>query len=227
MSNPTTKFHPILFSTPMIQAILEGKKTQTRRVVKLPRFHLFRIEKQIKMLTIKDWILYDGNNENIGTIKENYKVGDVLWARETWRHSDDLNNPFDYKADFELEYNQEHMDFIKGSWKPSIHMYKDACRIFLKVKSVKIERLNDISEEDAKKEGVVFENLWQQFDCYLCPTIKHKGTGLLCNDGFFNTAKESFSTLWESIFGHGTWEFNPYVFVYEYERIEKPLDFIV
>ena len=214
MSNPTTKFHPILFSTPMIQAIIEGKKTQTRRVVKLPRFHPFRVEKQIKMLTIKDWILYDGNNENIGTIKENYKVGDVLWARETFASKEINEEPPGVKAHYFASDS-----FASSKWKPSIHMPKEFCRIFLKVKSVRIERLMDIREEDAKKEGVKmlpngsYRNYHEEES-----EQNHKYT---------KEAKPSFITLWESIYGTGTWEFNPYVFVYEYERIEKPLDFIV
>lgn len=226
MSNKATKFHPILFSTPMVQAILEGKKTQTRRAVKLPNYHPSLVEKQKKLMTIKDWILYDGNNENIGTIKANYNVGDVLWVRETFipKYFNDGKPLYRAEDNNIVDACRNIGEDLGEKWQPSIHMPKEICRIFLKVKSVKIERLNDISEEDAKKEGVLrsIDTNFPKEELYYFYPCKD-----LRDDSYINKgAKVSFSSLWASIYGWISWRFNPYVFVYEYETIEKPLNFI-
>jgi hypothetical protein len=220
MSNTIAKFHPILFATPMIKAIMNGTKTQTRRVIKLPNYHPSLIEKQKKVLTIKDWILYDGNNESIGKIKCHYEVGDVLWAKETFIPKYFKDGTPLYRADDNniVDALRNIGEDIGEKWKPSIYMPKTICRIFLKVKSVRIERLMDIGEDDAKKEGVT-----------LLPNGSYRNyheEESEQNYMYTKEAKVSFATLWESINGKGTWEFNPYVFVYEYEKIEKPLDFI-
>lgn len=211
MSTKTKNFHPILFSTPMVKALLNGTKTQTRRIVKLPNYHPSVPEKQKKLLTIKDWILYDGNNEEIGTMRKPYKEGDVLWVRETFRGIEqDFGCPrFEYKATENIN--------LGDKWKPSIFMPKEACRIFLKVKSIRIERLQDISEEDAKAEGVLLKENGSYIN-YLDTVHNHRYT---------TKAKSSFQTLWHSINGPSSWIENPYVFAYEFEKIEKPLDFIV
>lgn len=214
MSTKTKNFHPILFSTPMVQALLNGTKTQTRRIVKLPNYHPSVPEKQKKLLTIKDWILYDGNNEEIGTMRKPDKEGDVLWVRETFRGIEqDFGCPrFEYKATENIN--------LGDKWKPSIFMPKEACRIFLKVKSIRIERLQDISEEDAQAEGI--KKTWiadKLRDCRFKNYINNgEGSLLPC---------ESFRSLWHSINGPSSWIENPYVFVYEFVKIEKPLDLIV
>lgn len=207
------KYHPILFSTPMVQALLDNRKKQTRRIIRLPNYHPSLPEKQISKMVIKDWILYDGNHENIGTIKAPYKVGDVLWVRETSYEciSENLQGVFYYKATMLSSWSFK--------WKPSIFMPKKACRIFLKIKSIKVERLQDISEEDAKAEGVKF-----------LPNGSYRNyheEEIDQNYMYTKQAKISFETLWESINGFDSLASNPYVFVYEFEQIEKPLDFIV
>lgn len=219
MENSKTKFRPILFSTPMVQAILEGRKTQTRRIVKLPNFHPSVLEKQISKMTIKEGIVYDGNNEVIGTIKWPYQVGDVLWVRETFHENiaPALVGTFYYKASIDPSWDLK--------WKPSLFMPKAACRIFLKLKAIRIERLDQISEADAMAEGVLEDNLFGHV-CYECGKNGHLGAKDLCKDGFFFKAVDSFKSLWKSINGNDSWNNNPYVFVYEFERIEKPLDFI-
>lgn len=132
------KIKPIFFSTPMVQAILKGQKTQTRRVVKP------------------------------AATFNNRRPGDVLWVRETWQHTEVLNlRPTDenygyvYRAD-----GMEWEDLEGWRWKPSIHMPKEACRLFLKIKNVRSERLQSISEDDARAEGFdsvdSFFALWQK-----------------------------------------------------------------
>jgi hypothetical protein len=217
------KYHPILFSTPMVQGLLEYRKTKTRRTKGLEKVNLNPNNWKFEAFGTNPDKENDKNLHAYFTVKgtETWmhlkcpcNVGDVLWVRETWKYSDDLKTPYWYKADFEKEYNQEYLDFIKGSWKPSIHMYKEACRIFLKVKSIRVERLQDISEEDAKAEGVIKE-------------INEKWRNYLVPQTYWSCAKFSFETLWISINGKDSMNKNPFVWVYEFERIEKPLDFII
>lgn len=202
MENSNTKFRPILFSTPMVQAILENRKTMTRRVVKLPNYHPSLPEKQINKLEIIDWVLYDGNKERIGTIKCPYNIGDVLWVRETFTEVPGIK--FLYKA------NPEHQSM---KWKPSIFMPKEACRIFLRIKSIRVERLQDISREESRSEGIELD---------LVSVTKFKD---YINKSTTYNEKISFYSLWEMINGKKSLESNPFVFVYEFEQIEKPLDF--
>ena len=196
MKNNTTKFHPILFSTPMVQAILEERKTQTRRIIKDKLLQNSTPDDDLEFLLL--------------TIIYKYKVGDVLWVRETFRPIEqEVGSPrFEYKA-------TEAINLI-DKWKPSLFMPKQACRIFLKIKSIRVERLQDIRDKDAQAEGVDFvEGI--NGNLYFNYLTKDYG----CNELF------SFMTLWESINGDGSWNKNPFVWVYEFERIEKPLDFIV
>lgn len=223
-----SQFRPILFSTPMVQAILEGRKTMTRRAVKPTpieneNYHFEKLEKlgsnMFGMIPNKG---IEIDNRTIspfnGIWKCPYEVGDVLWVRETWQIRDS-------RKPKEIFYKASD-DMTCAPWKPSIFMPKEACRIFLKIKSIKVEKLQDISEEDAKAEGVLFDNQFKKYTCYFCETKWHKGSPS-CNDGFFNEAIASFYSLWVSINGDESFKANPFVFVYEFEQIEKPLDFIV
>ena len=205
---------PILFSTPMVQAILDGRKTMTRRVIK-----------GNPIVDEKGHWLCDGVNWGVGLDgkpcvfsfikwRSKYQVGDVLWVRETWckgvldgdatkykeywciRQPKDSKRVF-YKADCTEETGYCDSDKLV-KWKPSIFMPKEACRIFLRVTNVRVERLQDISHEDIKKEGLP------------------KG------DDSYEYALYWWKTLWNSINGKGAWEANPLCFVYEFERVEKP-----
>jgi len=134
---------PILFNTQMVQAILEGRKTHTRRLVK---------DCSAKHLSMRQ-------KKAIGESGRNYicpygQVGDVLWVRETYLNFNSKNEKpnYVYKAD----HPNFHVNFASGErWKPSIHMPKAACRIWLKITNVRVERLKDISEADAIKEGII------------------------------------------------------------------------
>lgn len=216
----------------MVQAILEGRKTMTRRTKGLEKFNE----------SLDQW-RYDGtDDENDGAhymemIDNNknpleyykevvpaYNVGDVLWVRETFGQILSFDK-FCYKADMPLA------DLTKPvlGWKPSIFMPKHACRIFLKVKSVRVERLQEINLYDIIKEGVqldVFKirNLLEKYGKDN-PAFYFLPEGRVTTD--YEAHKLAWADLWISINGMQSWISNPFVFVYEFERIEKPLDFIV
>ena len=165
---------PILFSTNMIQAILAGNKTQTRRILKpQPGADTDVSYMPNEPLNWKgEWFEYKWETEEGETICKHpkYNVGDVLWVRETFAEWE--NGGYAYKADGFIErYGAWERDTPKKfhdverveKWKPSIFMPKDACRIFLEVTSVRAERLQDISEDDAIAEGIKhIEGPWYQ-----------------------------------------------------------------
>ena len=213
-----TKFKPILFSTPMVQAILEDRKTQTRRIIK-PQPSLindnihFNFEKEYYLT--KEQLLK----------KAPIQPGNVLWVRETW-----FPTRFDYKyllamgANGHIKYRADgdydpKKDCVGRSWKPSIFMPKEACRIFLEVTEVRVERVQDISEDDSKAEGIrgIYNVVPKNHnDCWLDYTHGHRG---------FDSPVHSFRSLWLSINGQESWEASPWVWVYEFKRIEKPSNF--
>lgn len=237
---------PILFNTDMVRAILDGRKTVTRRCVKF-----LNAENPNWTGYVKDGLmLYNGTNEPC--IKPcQYQPGDILYVRETWRVGAwDVRNQmiaFDYKDGtcgeltyihdrelFERLVNQSRedarkakceyngVDFIweKGKspcrWHPSIHMPKEAARIWLKVTDVRVERLQDMSDDDCEKEGL--ENF-----CKKCSAL-FSNCNTCLNDGGI---KEDFKELWNSTIKKSDldrygWDASPWVWVIEFERCEKP-----
>lgn len=190
---------PILFNTQMVQAILEGRKTTTRRIIKVNNSLEFMGFKEGKALLGKGCCIHE-------TIKAPYMPGDILYVRETWGISNSLgdfarNNrtaEYVYKAGYS---KGERIPMVReqeknlGVWKPSIHMPKDVARIFLKVTSARVERLQDITEDGIRAEGITEE--WPPH------------------------AMDKFRKLWDSTTKEYRWETNPWVWVIEFERIEK------
>lgn len=197
------KMKPILFSTPMVQAILDGRKTQTRRLVKP--------QPDARGLRTTNVLFEDYHGMEI---RPRFSVGDIMYVRETFGEYRDntasggVSIKTVYRADNNLKPNN-------GTWKPSLFMPKSEARIFLKVTDVRVERLQDISQEDAEAEGIKpvvsgEENKSIAFENYL-------------NSGYIELPPvASFQSLWQSINGAESWEHNPWVFVYTFERIEKP-----
>ena len=231
----------------MVRAILEGRKTQTRRIIK-PQYEVSgSIWTSIKT---KTWMHQSKieNCESLLKVCPYGQVGDILWVRETWQ------------VVFELEYDHHAMDgscvnirewipnfdsvektcvglssewscasmpernkyyvymtsdiqFIDGKhklkWKPSIFMPKAASRIKLEITDIRVERLQDISEEDAIAEGIQT----------LCdPKISKTGSG----EKFYNEndyPTDYYQRLWESINGKGSWDLNPWVWVISFKRV--------
>lgn len=207
------KERPILFSGEMVRAILDGRKTMTRRVVKSNRndgsFLVVEYEKgKLWPYHSIDGESFDatGNGEEISIDIPYGMPGDRLWVRETFAEGLSNKEGIAYRAtskwyDFE-DGTPESFKEIK--WKPSIFMPRWASRITLEITNVRVERLQDISEEDAKREGANGE--------------KYRG------QGFEHCIyREAFRTLWESINAKRgySWESNPWVWVIEFERIKE------
>lgn len=225
MKNTKNTYRPINFSTPMIQAILEGRKTQTRRIIKPQPTKQWAVKQGEKHLsgvteegvTNKDMANVDINIDNL--LEDNpIKKGVILWVREKWEYSDDLEEPYLYEQKYNSDYLEEYHNLIK--WKSSTHMPKEAARTFLKVTDVRVERLQDITEEEAMQEGIE-----RFYEGYGGPSA-----GFLYND--YNhgrqfhlpSARKGFQSLWHSIYGIESWDENPWVWVYSFEWIDKPKD---
>lgn len=187
------KERPILFSAPMVRAILEGRKTQTRRIMKPQPVALTDDH------THKAW-------QNCGDPRAQRcpygQPGDRLWVRETWGvlhdcYLKDADEPTWWRADFS---KRDEEGQIMPRWRPSIYMPKTRSRITLEITGVRVERLKDISEEDAKAEGA---RPW------LHP---------LHPNGENRRHIYGFSALWESINGLDSWAANPWVWVVEFKR---------
>lgn len=204
---PSNTMKPILFNTEMVRAILDNRKTVTRRVLKPqekilknPSFGYTPFTPKGHISVRGEWTDRDGNKrygENF--IKLPYCPGDILYVRETWCQP--ATHTFWYKADSSIQ---------NVLWRPSVSMPREAARIFLRVTDVLVERLQDISDKDLLREGEV-------------PYI--------CADGTFDrkNTKTSFLGMWDAtlkpkdraLYG---WEANPWVWVIEFERCEKPED---
>jgi hypothetical protein len=200
--NYTVKERPILFSGEMVRAILDGNKIQTRRVIvpQPPSLTEGVIFNPSAFAPDYGWYFrpYGGH------AKCPYgQPGDRLWVRETWCNimKDGLRPEIHYKADAERPYIEDY-DPSEWKWRPSIHMPRCASRINLLITNIRVERVQDISEEDAKAEGVV-------------PTISEA----LWNDPIFtHLYRWPFALLWDAINekrGYG-WDVNPFVWVIEF-----------
>ena len=191
---------PILFNTEMVRAILEGRKTVTRRVLKEP----FEIHPN-------GLITKPRGSERLCPYEPPYKVNDVLYVRETWYKG--LNRIL-YKANYsDTERFYENGKEILLKWKPSIHMPKEAARIFLRVTAVRVERLAAMKKEDFIKEGITVhcDSLECSFcmdECSLEERFKELWNSTLCRKG----TPEYYSNCWAG---------NPFVWVIEFERITK------
>ncbi|EGT3614867.1 hypothetical protein FHH43_01255 [Clostridium perfringens] len=211
---------PILFNTSMVRAILDGEKTCTRRIIKLPK-HIEKQRNGLYILCAEGSTYSDKEFKDvIDYINPPYKVGDILYVRETWKKykkrigegdSCRLVEFYSYKADEDKQDNPS--EFYESKWKPSIHMPKEAARIFLKVTSVRAERLKDITDEGCYQEGISSTSFYDEAE-----HIQIAGIGL--NDSLERAA---FSLLWNSTVKEDkySWEANPWVWVIEFEVENK------
>ncbi|KLU61870.1 hypothetical protein CEB3_c17880 [Peptococcaceae bacterium CEB3] len=203
---------PILFSSEMVLAILEGRKTMTRRVVKwkpCANGEQFDFNSSVTSLghyctdvPESGYVLYSRGrggvwNQRTKPVHCRWRRGDTLWVRETWEHvlcesceGDLLSYRCPYQSDEEGCYNYRATDRVAGAhWHPSIFMPCKAARVFLSVRDVRVQRLQDITDVDARKEGV--------------------------------ESREEFRVLWDRLNSKRgfRWAVNPYVWVIEFENI--------
>ncbi|WP_149525662.1 hypothetical protein [Sphingobacterium hotanense] len=194
------KLKPILFSTSMVESIMNGNKSQTRRICSYQFWsHSAKVDFNI-----------NGIHKKIDKdVTSRYQIDDILWIREPCDNWGTIIAPFIYKAT-ELKYSDH-------SWKPSIHMPFDAARLFLKVTNVRLEKLQEISNEDAIAEGIEPLNMSSTQLIEQGQLYKNYFTKKRFQEGL--PPFWSFNSLWTKINGCESWESNPYVFVYEFEVI--------
>ncbi|NWO10204.1 hypothetical protein HLV40_07310 [Chromohalobacter salexigens] len=237
------KERPILFSGEMVRAILDGRKTQTRRAMKpqptVPVSH-FRYIGYEKATGRGDWQACDKSGKPIHAFHKSPfvteiaqcpygKPGDRLWVRETFGYGarpcpfEGGVDGIEYRADEAYIDDVENLplytpptpedfcygDVVGGGWKPSIHMPRWASRIDLEITAIRVERLQDISADDARSEGI---QTW--IDSFKDGPRYHENGQL---DAYPVSA---FSRLWKSINGADSWDANPWVWVVEFRVIE-------
>lgn len=213
------KERPILFSAPMVRALLAGTKTQTRRALRVqppvetqsfctyhhpdPRPHHYAV---------------DGGSLLDFAVPCPYGApGDRLYVRETWQHE---YHPEAYRDGALLFYRADYLNDPHGpdgekspegryrSWRPAIHMPRDASRILLELTDVRVERLNSISESDAMAEGIRRHAIVDHW--FNVPGVSGAGT----------TARAAYALLWNSINGKGSWNTNPWVWAVSFRVIK-------
>ena len=201
---------PILFSGPMVRALLEDRKTQTRRSLKFqPAPGISIVRKTIRPIDATPYHAFERRSvygNYAGELDIRIKRGDRLWVREAWRcngWATDVATIFyrasegdGYTAMCE-QYPVAGKAYLRptASWRPSIHMPRWASRLTLIVTDVRVERLQDISEADAKAEGI-------------------DDRDVVCG----------YSELWDQINGNGAWEANPWVVAYTFRVIKANID---
>ena len=205
---------PILFNAEMVRVILDGRKTCTRRICKdanertVPDMEFYNADRRtyaVHNFADKEHM------EQLSTAERTCPIcpGDILYVRETWKKAP---NGYYYYEDWQ---RNDIADITK--WKPSIHMPKEAARIWLKVTNVRVERLQDIDEDGAVKEGIPWSecrNCKAPFGCDAC-----------AGEGYDEI--DAFAELWDSTIKkidldfYG-WNANPWGWVLEFERCEKP-----
>lgn len=225
------KERPIIFSAPMVRAILAGTKTQTRRIVRDYSPGAGGDSPTWRLLHDGRWypIVEDGTPHSSvrgGGARCPYGApGDRLWVRETWQairvsidpetgYGDDVRAADKIPSDSQHGYwgvayaatdpqANEHRDDRGFVWRPGIHMPRWASRITLEITDVRVERLQDISGMDAKREGVSVP-----------AHLPHDGADL-------DYARREYRRLWQSINGPGSWDANPWVWVIEFKKLEQ------
>ncbi|HDL7089584.1 TPA: hypothetical protein PXM39_001020 [Yersinia enterocolitica] len=209
---------PILFNAEMVNAILSGRKTQTRRIMKVQpseHFHPQDIKGAMDFtahwytpgVIDKDGYLQPARKDVFGVADEDEgytcplgAIGDQLWVREAFATGLCTKSTLAYRATHRPEDLEEGW-FEKIKWTPSIHMPRWASRINLLITGVRVERLRDICEQDAMAEGCAYGKGNGEIDLAVRP-------------------ENHFPTLWASIYGAESWQANPWVWVIEFERME-------
>jgi hypothetical protein len=209
------KLSPLLMIPELVAQTIKDIKTETRRLKGLDEVNLN-----------PEQFSYQGFFNGFHTILSKFKrfdlkcpygqVGDIIWVRETW------SRPFLIGADDKeyFLYKATDMDTLGYKWKPNIHMPFVACRLFLEITSVRLERLQSITHEGAIAEGV---QIVKNEDFFNLPLhVKAYKDYELPKANYYQRPDYSYSSLWIKINGHESWWANPWVWVIQYKRIPKP-----
>lgn len=235
---------PILFNTAMVQAILQDRKTTTRRIIKpqpSPCNHKEYEGAEWKSEPT-EWV-HDGDNwycalcgngisfantiSKVTGMIAPYQVGDILYVRETWFIGDLLDEAEDIAERGLVLYRanklRKDIDYESIKWRPSIHMPKKIARIFLKVTNVRVERLQDMQQEDFMKEGIREYTKDNEVFKYAVNEEQYSWRDMP------RDPKEPFIKLWDSTLKKDQldmygWNANPWVWVIEFERIERGVE---
>lgn len=232
---------PILFSAPMIRAILEGRKTQTRRILKItPPDNWNPVVGRYNPTVIDRRGVEQPGAECFGASDESYgcKIrwapGDRLWVRETWARNDDMPTGTPHGAVYKADPGHDH-DVSK--WTPSIYMPRWASRITLEVTEVRVQRVQEISEEDAIAEGLITQEgdgggagagfKWNGTGYHggtrgkwgMCFHVAAANGLCSCKVGGPSPSQCAYRELWESINGADSWNANPWVAAITFRRL--------
>ena len=208
----------MIFNAEMVRALLDGRKTQTRRIMKVQPVlngNFYEVFGAAWSKGMKSIPAVPGHS--LSTRCPFGAVGDRIWVRETFCPVDDTQYGgekwVDYRATPKFEashpagWDCAPNDAEALKWRPSIHMPRWASRILLEITDVRVERLNSISQEDAQAEGLELTG-WR-------PTYSDPDSG-----GEVMTPYDNFAELWSSIYGDESWQANPWVWVIEFKRVE-------
>lgn len=210
------KERPILFNAPMVRAIIDGSKTQTRRIMKpQPTLEGTWVQAAIRGGTASYGSEQGFRESHPGWCPHGWE-GDRLWVREThaivprtaYAHSDGVDQVLRYDDNHDAAIFRADWTLSRGGikWRPSIHMPRWASRIQLEITGIRVERLQDISQEDAIAEGAPRSH----------PSIDKVSREF----GYEDFSRSWYGQLWESINGAGSWDANPWVWVIEFRRIK-------
>lgn len=195
---------PILFNTEMVRAILDGRKTVTRRIIKTqPRGHAALVSRNLLPETTEAGAGAVYAFEDGTVVAAPFTVGDVLYVRETWGHTADLPGISEEATVYAADFTDRELAHLKDKhfrWRPSIHMPKELARLFLKVTAVRAERLHNMQLADVLAEGIIAEvgATWEKW----------------CNLWNSTIPKEELAAC--------GWKANPWVWVIKFEVCEKP-----
>lgn len=225
------RVRPIIFSTPMVQALLDGRKTQTRRIVKpqppsvedvrslcgaeyswIPPNHNFPYWRVSGDVWAVRKLMGDTRGYGEPVLVCPYgQPGDLLWVRETYRHIELPPHQWDEVGECEIDYRATPRKIFEGCevpWRPSIHMPRRDSRLTLRITDVRVERVQEISEADAKAEGAPFE--LREIDSVRLGAVA--------------THRAGFERIFKHLYGPGLWHLNPFVWVIAFDVIQANVD---
>lgn len=226
------KEHGILFKAPMVRAILAGRKTQTRRLISGSNSTVDGrrpIRDLCAALDLSRAVVTKNANPTLSVprvddddrchrVRPVFEIGDRLWVREAWRHIPACPVPMcrditciEYAATPTFSPEQNDRLGIESPWRPSLFMPRWASRITLEVTEVRAQRLQDISEEDAKAEGIMAQRLPD-----LVGNRWHWGD---TSHDRCSSPRMAYSALWDHINGKSSWAANPYVWAYTFKQV--------